>query len=386
MRVFLLIVIMTFTLMTAPASSAWSGQGTIKVGVLYNLTGPDSKRDTPGFHGMELARDIINENGGILGKKLVLIAADCQSDSDKALLASETLAAQDDIKIISGINDSSYAMITVPPVTESGKLFVIAGSTVQTLPYMFGKYCYMTAFGDSLQARAGTRFALVDLKADKVWIATDITNKSMKDLGKYYRRSCRKNGATVIDDVWYSEGNGTFPVPEMKDGKGHNSAGDADVFFLASKVKDAMAGIVGLRKAGFEQPVIAGDNFYDNRLEQLEDNLAGKIYITTHVSYDNPDEIVRDFVMNYRKKFGTDPENVFAGLGYDSIMMIAHAIEKAGGNDPEKVREAYSHIQDFKGVTGTMTYPEGMRVPVKNMDIVKFENGYFSFVKRIMPN
>lgn len=64
----------------------------------------------------------------------------------------------------------------------------------------------------------------------------------------------------------------------------------------------------------------------------------------------------------------------------------AHAIEKAGSAEPEAVREALTATSDFKGVTGEYSYPEGMRVPRKSVDIVKYSNGTFSFVEQISPN
>lgn len=50
------------------SSTALAASNTIKVGVLYNLTGGMAAIDQPGLHGMELAKDIINKEGGVLGK------------------------------------------------------------------------------------------------------------------------------------------------------------------------------------------------------------------------------------------------------------------------------------------------------------------------------
>ncbi|WP_027178943.1 ABC transporter substrate-binding protein [Maridesulfovibrio bastinii] len=386
MRVFILTVFMAASFMVSSVSPAWSGDSAFRIGVLYNLTGADAARDTPGFHGMELACDKINEEGGISGHKLILVAADCQSDQTKTALAAETLAGRGNIKVLAGLNDASDAMIAVPAATSAEKMFVISGSTMQTLPYMFGKFCYMTSFGDSMQSRAATKFAVRELKAGKAWIATDIVNKGTKIIGKYYKKSCRKYGIKVVDNVWYSAGNGSFPVPSNNKNEDGLSAGDADVLFLATDIADAVTAVRGLRKAGFNQPILAGDNFDSPVLEQLADNNSGKIYITTPVSYDNPDQVVQDFVKSYRSRFGTDPENAYAALGYDTVMMIAEAMKKAGSHDAEMIRQAYSELQGYKGVTGEISYPEGLRVPLKNLDIVKFENGIFSFIDRISPN
>lgn len=386
MRTFFLIALLVAASVTAPVGSAWSGTNIIKIGVLYNLTGKKASIDTPGFRGMELARDEINSNGGLLGKKLVLIAADCRSEADRTALAAESMASNSEIHIMAGLNDSQDAMVAVPYATSRKKLFIIAGSTVQTLPYMFGKFCYMTAFGDSMQARAAVKFAMRRLGVSKAWIATDISNDDTKTLGKYYKKSCRKYGGKVLETILYNGGNQTFPASALIKTKDGDATQNPDAIFMASVLSDAVPGITALRKAGFNQPILAGDDFDNPCLESLDYDNDSQIYITTHVSFDNPNPVVQHFVNSYRKKYGTDPENSFSALGYDTVMLIARAIEKAGNDNSDDVRKAFAETKGYEGVTGTIIYPEGMRVPYKTVDIVKFEHGSFSFVDQILPN
>ncbi len=389
MRTFILIAIMTTVFAAAVSGPAYAGDRYVRIGVLYNLTGDKAQVDSPGFRGMELARDVINSNGGVLGKKLLLVAADCKSEPDKVELAAETLAAQEGITILAGLNDSEDAMVAVPSATSRDKLFVTAGSTLQNLPYMFGKYCYMAAFGDNMQARAASKYAARRLETSKAWIATDISNEYTKNLGKYYKRSFRKYGGRVLNDVWYTRGNATFPMPPSDvsgDKDSEEKVESPDVLFLASTSGSAPGNVTALRKAGFEQPVMGGDSFDTKLMESMEDKYATQIFITTHVAYDNPSPVVQNFVNLYRKKYGDDPENGYAALGYDTVMLIAEAVERAQSIDPEEVRMAFAETEDFEGVTGKISYPEGMRVPFKTVDIVRFEHGTFSFMEQILPN
>ena len=68
---------------------------------------------------------------------------------------------------------------------------------------------------------------------------------------------------------------------------------------------------------------------------------------------------------NYKEKWGVEPENAFAALGYDSIKLLAQAINSAGSAEPSKIEAGLGMVKDFPGVTGNITYTEGSKVPQK---------------------
>ena len=54
------------------------GAETIKIGALYNLTGGMSSIDAPALNGAKLQAKLINDKGGLLGKKLEVIGIDTE--------------------------------------------------------------------------------------------------------------------------------------------------------------------------------------------------------------------------------------------------------------------------------------------------------------------
>ncbi|OEU66675.1 MAG: ABC transporter substrate-binding protein [Desulfovibrio sp. S3730MH75] len=372
------IVLMCLIALGMCVGSALAGSDTIKVGVLYNLTGNMAVIDQPGLHGMELARDVINSEGGVLGKKLSLIVGDCQSNLDKTAMAAGNLANEDGIVAVIGLNDVDYVMAAAPAVTTKGLLFVTAGATMQNLPYMYGKNFFMTAFGDNMQARAAAKFAKRRLKTTRCFVGTDISSEFCKTLSKYFKRRYRKYGGTVVDEVWYNADSKGYPLPKDAD--------KPDVLFMSSLPFDAPKYVIEARKAGFDQPIVSGDGFDTPGLADKPDEYAYSIYFATHVAYDNPADEVSSFVKKYENMFGVGPESGFAALGYDTVMLLAQAMVRAGTIESEPVRAAMASTAGFKGVTGEISYPEGIRVPNKSVDIVKYTNGTFSFVEQVSPN
>ena len=87
----------------------------------------------------------------------------------------------------------------------------------------------------------------------------------------------------------------------------------------------------------------------------------------------------------YEAMFGNPPENAFAALGYDTLKVLAKAIEIAGTDDPKSIPEGLSQIKDFQGVSGVISYKEGSQIPDKSVAIIEVKNGKFATIKQITP-
>ena len=80
---------------------AQSLQGEYKVGVLEPLTGPLSFEGKRHLDGLEVMRDMINERGGIMGKKLVFAVGDAV-DPTAAASEANRLITREGVKVITG--------------------------------------------------------------------------------------------------------------------------------------------------------------------------------------------------------------------------------------------------------------------------------------------
>src|SRR3989475_2558993 len=75
--------------------------GEYKIGVLESLTGPLAGEGKRHLEGYEIVRDMINERGGVMGKKLVFVAADAP-DPTAAASEANRLITREGVKIITG--------------------------------------------------------------------------------------------------------------------------------------------------------------------------------------------------------------------------------------------------------------------------------------------
>ncbi len=85
----------------------------------------------------------------------------------------------------------------------------------------------------------------------------------------------------------------------------------------------------------------------------------------------------------YKAKYGVVPD-AMAALGYDSAMILADAIKRAGSTDGAKLRDALAATKDFKAVTGSITLDEH-RNATKAAVILTISDGKFKFDQTVAP-
>jgi branched-chain amino acid transport system substrate-binding protein len=102
-----LLAVLTVALVAVSALAAVThGQsGEYKIGVLEPLTGPLAGEGKRHLEGYEVVRDMINERGGVMGKKLVFTVADVP-DPTAAATEATRLVTREGVKIVTGTYSS----------------------------------------------------------------------------------------------------------------------------------------------------------------------------------------------------------------------------------------------------------------------------------------
>ncbi len=70
---------------------------------------------------------------------------------------------------------------------------------------------------------------------------------------------------------------------------------------------------------------------------------------------------------------------MFAVLGYDSMYILADAIERAGSTEADKIIEALRET-NYNGLTGITTFDEN-RNPVRQAIITSFEGNSYKVIE-----
>jgi branched-chain amino acid transport system substrate-binding protein len=359
-------------------------QEPIVVGAIYNATGGMSSIDAPGLNGFQLAAKQINEAGGVLGRPVEVVAIDGKTDQTTVTNAVSEMIEVHGATIIGGLNDSTFALAGGAVAQEASIPFITAGATMPSLPDLVGEYFFMTPFGDDAQSYAIADYAIDELGAKTAWALVDQAYDFTTALNGFFQERFVERGGEIVLEDTYQSGDTDFSAQIAR-----VQALDPqpDVLFVSAIPNEAGITTKQIREAGLTQPILSGDGFDTPLIAEVAGDMADDVYFSTHTlaTADNPTPKVQDFVAAYEAQYGNPPENAFAALGYDCMSLIADAIERAGSDEPEAIREALAATVGFEAVTGVITYAEGKRLPTKSVTIILVDDGVYSFVTEVTP-
>ena len=80
-------------------------------------------------------------------------------------------------------------------------------------------------------------------------------------------------------------------------------------------------------------------------------------YAVTDFVSTNDDDTVKQFVEDFKAKYGYAPE-LYASTYYSAAYVLADAIERAGSTEPQAVRDALAETKDIKLPEGVFSCDE----------------------------
>jgi branched-chain amino acid transport system substrate-binding protein len=360
------------------------GGTNIKVGMIYNMTGSQASLDAPSANGAKLAVKEINAAGGILGKKVDLVAYDGKSDAATIANSATQLTQTDKVVAMFGFSDSDMVMAAAPVAAKAGIVFVTSGATSPKLPDQVPDMLYLACFGDNVQAAAGAEYAFDTMKAKTVYLLIDKGMEYTLLLGKYFKERFVELGGKIVLEDTYQGGDKDFSAQITKL-KGQKA--QPDLLYIAAGPDDVGTIVKQFRDSGVKKPIMGGDGYDTPLLVQVAGAGAENVYFTTHSLMDSSlgTDAVKKFIASYQAEFKNPPENAFAGLGYDTMKLIADAIKRAGSADPKAIRAALQGTKDLPGVTGAITYQAGSRIPQKGVTVILVKDGKFTLAQEVVP-
>ncbi len=363
--------------------SAAAQADSIKIGAPFNVTGALSSLDAPALNGAKLKAKEVNDAGGIDGKQIELVVYDTKTDPTVIASVASQLLNSDKVPVALGFTDSDSALALGPIFQQAGVPFVTPGATSPKLPDQVGTDMFLACFGDNVQAASGAEFVRDKLNGKNVYLLRDNSTEYTTLLAKYFDEAFTKGGGTIIARDDYKSGDKSFTAQITK----LKALSDKpDVLYVAAMPDDIGLVVKQMRQAGVTQPIVGGDGYDTPLLIQVGGAASNDVYYSTHayMATDSTDAI-KKFYTDYKAAYGTDPENAFAALGYDTVGLIADAIKRAGSEDPAKIRDALAATKDYLGITGSITYPADSRVPQKSVTMIGVKDQKLMLAAEVTP-
>lgn len=358
-------------------------QEPIRIGSILSVTGPAAFLGEPELKTLQLYVEKINNQGGVLGRKLELVHYDDGGDASKANNLVKRLIESDKVDLIVGGSTTGTTMSAAPLVEKAGIPFVsLAGGVVIVEPVK--RWLFKTPGSD----RFSIERIMDDMKkkgVTKIGLMTETSGLGQSSKIEA-QKAAPKYGITFVSEESYG--------PK-----------DTDVTPQLTRIRNA-PGVQAVAVFGFGQgPAIVTKNYaqlgmpyplYHTHGVASDEfiHIAGKssegvrmsspaLLVVDELSANDPQKaVLAAYRDEYRKHYKEDP-STFGGYAYDGLMIAIEAIKKSKDTNKEKVRDAIENTKGYVGTAGVvnMSATDHMGLDLGSFRLLEIKQGKFTLAR-----
>ncbi len=334
--------------------AASAAEDELLIGGTLSLTGVQAPLDEPGLKGAEVAVKFLNDNGGLLGRPVKFVNLDGKSDP--------VTVGNNAVDLI----DRGAELIVAPcdfdfggPASREAQAAGIVGiSTCASDPlyssWSLGDKQFTLSMWNTTMGATAAEYAFNERGWKTAYVVTDQFIAYTKSLSKYFVAHFEAIGGKVLLEDTYTQGDQDFSAQLARLQALETRP---DVIFISSYMPDLGLIIRSIREVGIDAPIMGGDSYDDPGLfEALGEKFGNDIYFVTHTWMGpeaHPD--MPKFLELYEAYHGEPPDTSFVATGWDTIMLMAKAVEIAGTTEGAAVAKALEE-NEFDLLTGKLSY------------------------------
>ena len=355
------------------------GAEPIKIGIVWPLTGPIAASGSYLKAGIEIGKDKINSEGGVLARPIELFIEDGANDPAQSVSAAEKLITREKVDVFLGCWGSSPTLAVSASVTKKyGIPHVATTASSVKVTKQDGKRPNKWLFRISPTSRMeaeGTEKNLVPKMGFTKVAFLPVNNDWGRGAAKEFATVAERSGGKVVMTEVINQDAADFLTQLTKI---KNS--DADSIIITTDMAQIALILKQYKQLGMTQKILTtGGSGLPEGLVQLAGPEAPEgVYNILFFAPWFPEltripEEAKWFVDEYKKR--GNPIKGFGECyrGYDGLKAIKAALEIAGSTDKAKVREAF-HKVDTWGLTGHIKFDEfGQSTPT--MYVIQVRNG-----------
>lgn len=353
-------ILAAVALAAAGASFAAAAQQPIKIGFVGAMSGISAKSGEAITRGLEIAIDELNGKGGVLGRKLVLIKRDDESNPAKGQIAARELIQNEKVAVIFGGIDTPVAMAVVPIVNK------------EKVPYMgtwaAGTFITRNGANPNFVFRVSAVDELVDKALIKYAMKTYGSNKpGYMLINNPWGESNEKGlNLAVSEHMIAKAGSEKFEDKDvdMTPQLSRLKAAGADSIILVSNAGPAAQVMKSIERMNWSVPVISHWGISGGRFPELAGTMAQKVvFVQTYSFFGQQSGVGKNKITMLQKKYpdikavGDIVPPVGYANAYDAMHLTALAMRLGGGTDGDRIREGYYKIDEHKGLIKTYKKP-----------------------------
>lgn len=339
----------------------------IKVGLVAALTGPSAELGKGIEMGAKLAVKQINDKGGVLGRKLELVVRDDQSNTTLGLNAVNELIQKENVIAIIGPTNSGVVKATLSATAAAKVPHLINNGQDTEFGYQF-PHAFQFAMPNLTQAKMLANFVKAR-NLSKVGILNDNSGYGKPGAEDVKKELTKINIEPVGQEEFkQKDPDMTAQLVRLKD-KG------AQVILFWGMGNDAATIRKNMKTLGWDVPLVGPNPLVMNNFRDLGGAEARNTFSSYEATFIKANRTPESEAFEKAWKAEYADDKLFYGPGekayfylampaqtYDAITVLADAIKRAGAADREKVMEALTNTQGFKGVNSTISFSKEKRV------------------------
>lgn len=368
-----------FSLLIFNACDKPSGN-VIRIGAILTLSGPVAPYGQDNLKGIQLAQGLINENGGIAGRKVEIDVQDDAGDPAQATALARQMASNNNIIAIIGLTrtGSTVAVAKLLPTLQIPLMSVgSTGDWKSASGGDFNDWTFRSTKVDTYIIEPLLRTARDDFGIKRVAIFYTANDDWAVSVTKVYESKINELGLQLVAKESQMSGDADRS-PQLTKIK----AANPDAIVVNCPSGDAITMANQARDLGIKNPRFIGTAAFNNpsNWNLAKPGVLDGVLVAENFYSGSPRPAVREFNQRYKTKYGAEPPP-YAAYAYDGMMLLAEAAKKAG-NPPDRraLRDALGSIQNFEGVLGKITY-KGKGDADKDSVILRIEQGHYILVK-----
>jgi branched-chain amino acid transport system substrate-binding protein len=336
----------------APADAA----PPVKIGVQVPITGTYAEEGQGIERAVKLLADEQNAKGGLLGRKIEVIACDDEGQASQAAICARQLT-NDHVVAVIGSYTSGAALAAEPIYARANVIQSSDGTSNQLL-----ERGYKTWFGNAPPNSAEAEFTanyLVNVRQfKKIAVLTDHSSFAT-GLADAVVADVKADHGNVAEKAFINAGSQNF-TPVLTELK----AQSPDVIYFSGYYSDGGLVRAQMEQLGIKAVFVGGDANQNVAFAKIAGPAAsGSIIINVPAPEDLPYPAAKQFVAAYKAKYGSAPPSVYSLTNADGLRAVMQAIEHTNSTDATKLENYLHHMKDFQGLTGTFSWnDQGERI------------------------